>query len=167
MNESTVLTCHFHNMMTTEPQQVHNMSNMTTTEPQQLNLLTEVQEVQHLNINLTTETQETQHLNNVNPIYSSYNYIIIITITVCLFGIPGNLVIMKIMTGKGFNKMAHSIICVALAIINSAYLLYMLSINILEIYFGPYFLNITLCSFNYAVVYFCIHVDAAFLTFLT
>ena len=118
MYESTVLTSHFHNVMTTEPQQ-HN-------------LLTEVQEVQHVNnINLTTEAQEAQHFNNVNPTTEAQeakhlNYYIIITITICLFGIPGNLIIIKIMRGKGYNKMTHSIICVALAIINSAYLLYLL-----------------------------------------
>ncbi len=181
-----MLTSQFRNIMTTQHHQLHNMTttgpqqlqimttteaeqlhNMTTTEPPHLNLTTEAQEDQHHNNNsLTTEAQQAQDLNNVNLIYS-YNYYVILRITICIFGIPGNFIIIKIMRGKGFNKMAHSILCVALAIINSVYLLYVLCVNMLEMYFGSYLVDIKLCKFNLAVGYFCVHLDAGFLTFLT
>ncbi len=114
-------------------------------------------------LNLTTVAQEVQD-NNDNLIYSVRNYMLL---TIFLFGIPGNIISVKIMRGKGFNKMAHSIICAALGIVNALYLICTLPIVVLEIYWEPNFISIKLCRFTTGFGNFCGHLDSALLTFLT
>ncbi len=90
-----------------------------------------------------------------------------IMISICAIGIPGNLIIIKIMTGPPFRDMSHSIICLALAITDMSYLSFLFINHCLEIKYGLYWMMMKLCRFQVMCVYVGLHIDAWLVTFLT
>ncbi len=88
------------------------------------------------------------------------------TICICILGLPGNLLIIKIMKEPPFSQMSHSIICVALALADIYYLIYLFVTTILELIMGldSY---LKLCKIYFSLVYLGYHLDAWFVVFLT
>ncbi len=96
-----------------------------------------------------------------------YEIMPFVTIFICILGLPGNILIIKIMKVPPFNEMAHSIICTTLAIADLYYLIYLLASSILEMIMGVETMLVTFCKIWMPCVYLGFHLDAWFVVFLT
>ena len=88
------------------------------------------------------------------------------TICICILGLPGNLLIIKIMKAPPFHETSHGIICVALALSDLYYLIYLLITYMMQIIL-EYDAYLKLCRIYNACAYLGIHLDAWFVIFLT
>ncbi len=90
-----------------------------------------------------------------------------LNICICILGLPGNLLIIKVMKRSPLNEMSHSIICMALAVADLYYLIYLLIISSLELILGFEVIFIKMCKIYFPCIYLAYHLDAWFIVFLT
>ncbi len=81
---------------------------------------------------------------------------------VTLFGLGGNSLCLAVMLKPPFSKMAHSIMCGMLALVDLAFMAFHLIISLGEIITGEVitWLNSPLCKFGIFFSYLCLHLDA-------
>ena len=88
-------------------------------------------------------------------------------ISMCVLGIPGNLVIIIIMKRPPFHEMPHSVICLAIAVTDLCYLIYIMVGSVMDTIMGTDRFLIKFCQFYMAFTYLGFHLDSWLIVFLT
>ncbi len=98
-----------------------------------------------------------------------FNYILKVSIVVCVLGILGNGIILKIMVAPPFNNMAHCIFCIVLAIVDFLKLSYNLAYAIAFVFFGVDLTTVSrpTCKLDHGLSVLLSQLDAYLLVCLT
>ncbi len=86
-----------------------------------------------------------------------------------IFGVIGSILIIKIMSRPTFRKMPRSLICIALAIVNLLFLVYVLITDLIDLITGlhPAVMHIISCKIHTPLLLYFNHLDALFIMTLT
>ena len=86
-----------------------------------------------------------------------------------IFGIIGSILIIKIMLRPTFHKMPRSLVCIALAMVNLLFLVYVLVTDLIDLIVGlhPVVMHIISCKIHTPLLLYLNHLDAWFITTLT